>query len=242
MIYYVSFSSEQIHMLQHSYIETLDVLEIGVDEAGRGPLFGRVYAGAVILPKDDDTFDFSQIKDSKKFTSKKKLEDVANYIKENAVAWAVSFETEKVIDNINILQATQKAMHSAIRECRYMAEKKELNAADYHLLVDGNYFNSFIGFDKLTNQITSIPHTCVKGGDNVYSCIAAASILAKTHRDAYIETMCDEYPWLDELYSIRSNKGYGAKKHMNAIQEHGVSQWHRRSFAPCKTAHVINPT
>jgi ribonuclease HII len=229
-------------MLSHFYIENTDVLEIGVDEAGRGPLFGRVYAGAVILPKDDETFDFSQIKDSKKFTSAKKLENVANYIKEHAVAWAVAFETEKVIDNINILQATQKAMHSAIRECRDMAEKKELENIDYHLMVDGNYFNNFIGFDKSKGLITSIPHTCVKGGDNVYSCIAAASILAKTHRDAYIEAMCDEHPWLDELYSIRSNKGYGAKKHMTAIQENGVSQWHRRSFAPCKTAQIINIT
>ena len=88
-------------------------------------------------------------------------------------------------------------------------------------------------------MITSIPHTCVKGGDNLYSSIAAASILAKVSRDAYIEEICDTYPWLDKYFGIRSNKGYGAKKHMLAIKEKGISPWHRQSYAPCKEQKTI---
>ena len=228
------------------YSDNIDIYEIGVDEAGRGPLFGRVYAAAVILPKtigEENTFDFTNMKDSKKFTSKKKIKEVAKYIKSNSLSWGVAFESEKVIDKINILQATQSAMHNAIKECivKIQTEKKELvGGGNCHLLVDGNYFNSFISFDKKTQQITSIPHTCVKGGDATYSCIAAASILAKVARDEYIEEICDENPWLDEIYGIRSNKGYGAKKHMNAVREKGKSQWHRFSFAPCKTSPMIS--
>jgi ribonuclease HII len=228
--------------LLHFHIDNQSVLEVGIDEAGRGPLFGRVYAAAVILPKDTSTgFDFTNIKDSKKFTSKKKLADVAAYIKSDAVAWAVAYEDETTIDNINILQATQSAMHSAIRGCIAMADKKTLtrdNGYEHHLLVDGTYFNSFIGFNKETRQITSVPHTCVKGGDNTYACIAAASILAKTERDEYIEELCETHPLLDERYGIRSNKGYGAKVHTEGIKEHGITTWHRKSFAPCK-AHVV---
>lgn len=229
------------------YTENTEISEIGVDEAGRGPLFGRVYAAAVILPKEttneEPEYDFTNMKDSKKFSSKKKIKEVANYIKERSISWAVAFEDEKTIDKINILQATQSAMHKAIRECLEKAktEKKALlGGANCHLLVDGNYFNSFIGFDKKTKQITSIPHTCVKGGDRTYAAIAAASILAKVSRDEYIEEICDENPWIDELYGIRSNKGYGAKKHMTAVREHGASKWHRRSFAPCKNVNIID--
>ena len=228
------------------YSDNTDIYEIGVDEAGRGPLFGRVYAAAVILPKtieEENTFDFTNMKDSKKFTSKKKIKEVSEYIKSNSLSWGVAFESEKAIDKMNILQATQSAMHNAIKEClaKIQTQKKELlGGGNCHLLVDGNYFNSFIGFDKKTSQITSVPHTCVKGGDATYACIAAASILAKVARDEYIDEICDENPWLDEIYGIRSNKGYGAKKHMTAVREKGRSKWHRFSFAPCKTAQMIS--
>ncbi len=234
--------------LHRHYADSPDIYEVGIDEAGRGPLFGRVYAAAVILPKEaeadgDFEYDFTNMKDSKKFSSKKKIREVAEYIKEHSVSWAVAFESETTIDRINILQATQSAMHKAIRACLEMAKTKKtevLGESNCHLLVDGNYFNSFIGFDKKTQQITSIPNTCVKGGDSMYAAIAAASILAKVSRDNYIDDMCDEHPWLDELYGIRSNKGYGAKAHMAAVREHGASNWHRKSFAPCKTAAMID--
>jgi len=102
-----------INILKSCHYEDVNIYEIGVDEVGRGPLFGRVYTAAVILPKNS-SFNYSIIKDSKKFTSKKKIQEVAQYIKENALAWYVSFEDEKTIDEINILQATQKSMHNSI--------------------------------------------------------------------------------------------------------------------------------
>jgi ribonuclease HII len=115
----------QLNLLKKFYNEDENIFEIGVDEAGRGPLFGRVYTAAVILPKDD-TFNHSLVKDSKKFHSKKKIEEVAKYIKENALAWYVSFEDEKKIDEINILQATQQSMHSSIMEVRKQFNKRQL--------------------------------------------------------------------------------------------------------------------
>jgi ribonuclease HII len=223
--------------LNKHYLEDTTILEIGVDEAGRGPLFGRVYAAAVILPKDPATeYDFSQMKDSKKFHSKKKIAHVADYIKQNAVAWAVAYEDEAAIDKINILQATQSAMHKAIKSCIEIAEKKALDGAPptIQLLIDGNYFNSITTYDKVRGKIIAMPHVCVEGGDNKYAAIAAASILAKVSRDTYIEDLCAENPELNEKYGILSNKGYGAKKHMDGIRAHGITIWHRRSFGPCK--------
>ena len=228
------------NVLKSCHNQDEKVLEIGVDEAGRGPLFGRVYTAAVILPKDD-SFDFSKVKDSKKFHSKKKIEEAAEYVKQNSLAWHVSFADEKKIDEINILQATQLSMHNSIEEVRkkynkQMKEngKKEKHDYNYSLLIDGNYFNPITSFNKETNKIESLAYMTVEGGDNKYASIAAASILAKVERDKYIEKLCEENPELSEHYGIDSNKGYGAKKHMDGIKEHGITIWHRRSFAPCK--------
>ena len=205
----------------------------GIDEAGRGPLFGRVYTAAVILPKDN-SFDFSKVKDSKKFHSKKKIEEAAEYVKKNALAWSVTYEDEQKIDEINILQATQSSMHKSIAEVKgkYDAIKKATNA--YQLLIDGNYFNPFTTFNKNTNRIEVIPYVMIKGGDNEYASIAAASILAKVERDNYILALCEQNQELSANYGIDSNKGYGAKKHIDGIKQHGITIWHRRSFAPCK--------
>jgi ribonuclease HII len=217
--------------LQKFYKEDASIFEIGVDEAGRGPLFGRVYTGAVVLPKDD-SFDHSRVKDSKKFHSKKKIEEVAEYIKQNAIAWYVSFEDEKVIDEINILQATQSSMHSCILETR-----KQLLKSDEHkieLLIDGNYFKPITILNKKTSKIETLPYTTIEGGDNKYTAIAAASILAKVERDKYIDDLCEQNPTLSEYYGIDSNKGYGSKRHLDGIKEHGITIWHRRSFGICK--------
>jgi ribonuclease HII len=220
--------------LQKFYKEDANIFEIGVDEAGRGPLFGRVYTAAVVLPKDD-SFDHSIVKDSKKFHSKKKIEEVAEYIKQNAIAWYVSFEDEKVIDEINILQATQRSMHTSILECRKQLIGKTTNT-DYkiELLIDGNYFNPITLLNKKTSKIETIPYTMIEGGDNKYTAIAAASILAKVERDKYIYNLCEQNPTLSEYYGIDSNKGYGAKRHLDGIKEHGITIWHRRSFGICK--------
>lgn len=222
--------------LKKFLLDDLNIYEVGVDEVGRGPLFGRVYTAAVILPKDD-TFDHSKMKDSKKFHSKKKIDEVADYIKQNAIAWSVTYEDESTIDDINILQATQKSMHKSILETINKFDKKMGHTQDishYHLLVDGNYFNNLTTFNKKKNRIEKFNYTCVEGGDNKYSAIAAASILAKVTRDNYIDELCQENPELVEHYGIDSNKGYGAKKHLDGIKEHGITQWHRKTFGICK--------
>lgn len=224
--------------LKTFYTEDPCIYEIGADEAGRGPLFGRVYAAAVCLPKDTIIFDHSKMKDSKKFHSKQKIEEAAEYIKKHSTAWYVSFEDEKVIDEINILQATQKAMHTCILEVRKQLMKlhseSEITPLHLTLLIDGNYFNPITIYNKKTNKIDTLNYDCIEGGDNKYTCIAAASILAKVERDKYIEQLCVENPELSEKYGIDSNKGYGAKKHLDGIKTHGITIWHRRSFGICK--------
>jgi ribonuclease HII len=226
--------------LKTCYNEDANIYEIGVDESGRGPLFGRVYTAAVILPKHN-IFDHSQIKDSKKFHSKRKIEEVSEYIKNNALAWYVSFEDEQTIDTINILQATQKSMHTSIletiKQCNKTLNKEnkiEFHDYSYHLLIDGNYFNHIAYLNKQTNKMDTIPFTTIEGGDDKYSVIAAASILAKVERDKYIAGLCHANPELVDKYCIDSNKGYGAKKHIDGIKEHGITIWHRRSFGICK--------
>lgn len=223
--------------LKKFFILDKDVFEIGVDESGRGPLFGRVYTAAVILPKDD-SFDHFKVKDSKKFTSKKKIEEVADYVKTHALAWYVSYEDEKVIDDINILQATQKSMHASILETRkqyiQQMKKENIHAFSFNLLIDGNYFNPITYLNTKTNKIETIPFHTIEGGDNKYTAIAAASILAKVERDKYIQELCCKNPDLVEKYGIDSNKGYGAKRHIEGIKEHGITIWHRRSFGICK--------
>lgn len=227
---------EKMPILKKSYFEEDNILEIGVDEVGRGPLFGRVYTAAVILPKDG-TFDCSMVKDSKKFHSKKKIMEAAKYIKENAISWSIQYEDEKIIDEINILQATQQAMHSAINDI-FLKNSNLLylknNNSSFHLLIDGNYFKPFSYFNKVNKKLELIPYTTVEGGDNKYASIAAASILAKVERDEYIENLCLENPYLIENYSIDSNKGYGSKKHLDGIKAHGITEWHRKSFGICK--------
>ena len=126
--------------LMRYYSEDPNMVEIGVDEVGRGPLFGRVYTASVILPKDD-SFDHSRMKDSKKFHSKKQIQEVAEYIMANAVAWSVSYEDEKVIDEINILQATQKSMHNCIGDI--ITKTHLIDQSNTLLLIDGNYFTPF---------------------------------------------------------------------------------------------------
>jgi ribonuclease HII len=212
--------------------------EVGVDEAGRGPLFGRVYTGAVILPPATAAFDFSLLKDSKKFTSDKKIREVAEYIKQNAVAWAVSYEESEVIDRINIRRATLQCMRKSINTLIDAhiedTEQPKPTTQDYLLLIDGNDFIPLGKYNEEMDQVDTYTHVCVEGGDNTYACIAAASILAKVERDDYIEKLCDQHPVLDEMYALRGNKGYGAKKHMDGIREHGITQWHRRSYGICK--------
>ena len=230
------------HILKSSYFETGGIytspapapaqapfIEIGIDEAGRGPMFGRVYIGAVVLPKDSKQFDFSKMKDSKKFHSDKKIKEVAEYIKSHAIAWTVTYAEHTDIDTKNIRRATIDCMHNAVNE---IMEKMNTTPDKLYLLVDGN---DFIPMMKLCDDsYIQIPHKCIESGDNTYASIAAASILAKVTRDEYVIQMCKENPELNTRYDLESNKGYGTKKHMDGIKLHGISQWHRKSFGLCK--------
>jgi len=210
--------------------------EIGIDEAGRGPLFGRLYVAAVVLPKDG-SFDFSQIRDSKKITSKKKIAEIAEYIRTASLAWHVVFIESLEIDLINIRQAVLKGM----RECiRHILEKLEIKGLgnDVFLLIDGNDFTGYPMFDESTNSLVNLPFETVPGGDNLFASIACASILAKTTRDAYIRDLCSSFPTLDAKYGLVKNMGYGTKQHLDGILQHGISQWHRKTYGRCKEASV----
>ena len=216
-----------INVLDKCYATDDGLIEIGVDEAGRGPMMGRVYTAAVILPKDD-SFDHSLMKDSKKFHSEKKIREAAEYIKKHALAWSVSYSTESEIDQHNIRNATHNSMHKSIKGVLHSRDYNK-----YHLLIDGNDFKPLMLYDDDVGLV-QVRHVCIEGGDNKYSAIAAASILAKVSRDTYIEELCKEHPYLDEKYDLLSNKGYGTAKHMAGIREHGISPFHRKTFGLCR--------
>lgn len=189
--------------------------ESGIDESGRGCLFGPVYAAAVILPSNVlEIEDVGLIRDSKKLSAKKR-EKAFEFIQKNALAYAIASCTNEEIDQSNILQQTMNAMHKAI---------KKLSIKPVHILVDGNYFQSY----------EDVPHKCVIKGDATYMNIAAASILAKVSRDRHIHDILKTNPVLDEQYGLSSNLGYGTKRHMDGIITHGVTKYHRISFKPCQ--------
>lgn len=220
--------------------------EIALDECGRGPMFGRVYAAAVVLPRDPALFDYSLMKDSKKIHSKKKMRELAEYIRTHAVCTSVQYEEADVVDRVNILQADMLCMHKCIREIMDNTSNPASNlvvpmtTSNTSILVDGNYFKPYGVYDEPTETLKFIPHTTIEKGDGKYAGIAAASILAKYERDAYIAELCREYPVLSERYALDRNMGYGTKAHMEGIAAHGITQWHRRSFGACKTATVTN--
>jgi len=224
--------------LQKCFREDDNKIEIGVDEAGRGPLFGRLYVAGVVLPKDC-SYKHDLMKDSKRFSSEKKIREVAEYIKQNAVAWTVQYAESDLIDEINIRQAVLRTMREC---CRDIIEKTEGNPDTYCLLIDGNDFPAYTMFDPATETLVGVESHTVEGGDNQYTCIAAASILAKVARDDWIGELCLKHPVLKEWYGIDRNKGYGTAEHMRGIQERGITCWHRRSYGPCKSATLVDAT
>jgi ribonuclease HII len=203
--------------------------EIGVDEVGRGPMFGRVYCAAVILPMNDN-FKYELLKDSKKFTSRKKLEETAKYIKDNCISYSIAYCENTVIDNINIKQSTHKAMNEAINKIINFSEKNII-------LIDGRDFKPITYLEN--DIIKEVPVKCIEGGDNKYCSIAAASIIAKVERDEYIYQMCIRYPLLDIYYDLSKNKGYGTAKHMEGIKKYGITKWHRKTFGICNNSNII---
>lgn len=184
-------------------------IEAGCDEAGRGCLAGSVYAAAVILPTD---YHNDLLNDSKQLTEKRRYQ-LRTEIERDALAWAVGIVTPEEIDKINILNASILAMHRAVDQLTVRPEA---------IIVDGNKFKPYR--DPQTGLI--LPHTTIVKGDSKYLAIAAASILAKTYRDDYMNRLAEEYPH----YDWRSNKGYPTKKHREGIRLHGVSPYHRMSY------------
>jgi len=184
------------------------MIEVGLDEAGRGPLIGRVYAAVVNW---GDTPENINVNDSKKLSPKKRAE-VLTWIKENVDEWAVGFAEPEEIDKINILEATKLSMDRALEQLTFKPN---------YVIIDG------CGWEKKFPEynLTSI----VKGDSKFYS-IAAASILAKEFHDDYIKSICLENPDLDEKYGLLSNMGYGTKKHIEGIHKYGLSKYHRKSF------------
>ena len=180
-----------------------NLIEAGCDEAGRGCLAGSVYAAAVILPKD---YDNPLLNDSKKLTEKRR-KVLRDQIVRDAVAWAVGVVTPEEIDKINILNASFLAMHRALDQLTIRPEA---------VIVDGNRFNPY----------RDLPYTTIVKGDGKYQSIAAASILAKTFRDEYMDSLAKEYPY----YDWQKNKGYPTKAHREGIRDHGPSPYHRMSF------------
>lgn len=178
-------------------------IDAGCDEAGRGCYAGPVFAAAVILP---DSFYHPLLNDSKQLSAKVR-EELRSYIQTNALAYAVAKVEVAEIDSINILRAAQKAMHLAL---------DELAVPPQFISVDGNYFIPY----------KNIPHQCFIKGDAKYAHIAAASILAKTYRDAYMINLHNEYP----VYHWNKNKGYGTAVHRAAIEKYGLTKHHRHSF------------
>lgn len=191
-------------MLKPSY--TRGVIEAGCDEAGRGCLAGPVFAASVILPPD---FYHPLLNDSKQVTEEHR-DELRPVIEQNAVAWAVAMIDHEEIDRINILKASFKAMHVAVSK---LTTRPEL------LLIDGHIFSPYFG----------IVHQCVVKGDELYSSIAAASILAKTYRDEYMQQLHLEYP----AYGWDGNKGYATRHHRAKIKEFGISPYHRKTFGIC---------
>ena len=193
-------------------------LEIGLDEAGRGPLIGRVYAGAVIWGKN--TKETDKITDSKKISAKKR-KDALLWIKSNVQAWGVGWADVNEIDTINILEATKLAMERAITNLK---DSFKLEQNIEYLIIDG------CGWEK---KFTNYKVKSVVKGDSEYLSIAAASIIAKEYHDEYIRQLCKDNPDLNDKYDLESNMGYGTAKHLDGLAKYGNSQYHRLSFKPC---------
>ncbi|MBR2102620.1 MAG: ribonuclease HII [Prevotella sp.] len=188
---------------------TPGIIEAGCDEAGRGCLAGSVYAAAVILPPDYRNDDLN---DSKQLTDRRRHQ-LREVIERDAVAWAVGIVTPEEIDRINILHASFLAMHRALDQ---LATRPEA------IIVDGNHFDPYT--DSVSQH--AVPHTCIVKGDAKYLSIAAASILAKTWRDDYMDELAQRFP----QYDWQHNKGYPTRRHREAIRQYGITPFHRKSY------------
>lgn len=201
------------------------LVEVGLDEVGRGSLWGRLYVGAVIMsPEDEAYFDngaaLRQIKDSKKLSPRKRA-ILADYIKENAIETTVAWSEPEEIDRLNILRADLAAMHRALASLQVPFQR---------ILVDGDKWAPYA--EPISGEI--VPAITIVEGDAVSLTIAAASILAKEAHDEWVRSVVAAEPELHERYGFGSNMGYGTAKHMAGLTQWGAHALHRRSFAPVK--------
>lgn len=211
-------------------LDKYDII-IGVDEAGRGPLFGPVFTSAVILPDiSTDSFDLSILKDSKKFSSKKKIYDVYSYIKDNAWYYSVDSLDHTVIDDINIRNATLKSMQTSVINVikKYIKDNPCENINHIMCIIDGNAFKPIQFFHN--NQVFTVNFKTIVKGDATHKPIMAASILAKVSRDNYMLELCSKNPELQERYFLHKNMGYGTKQHIEGIKKYGLCEGHRITF------------
>lgn len=193
-----------------------NIMEIGLDEAGRGPLIGRVYAGAVIWPEN---LECSYINDSKKLTPKKRA-IALEWIKNNVLYWGVGYSEVEEIDEYNILEATKMAMTRAVDDLKSKLNSNGINTID-SMIIDGT------GWEK---KFKNIKVESIVKGDTLYYSIAAASIIAKQYHDNHIMDLIKMDPSLDTKYNLASNMGYPTKKHIMGLEEYGASEFHRKTF------------
>ena len=218
--------------------------KIGLDEVARGPLFGPIFAGAVVL--NDDTPNHKWLKDSKK-TTKKRRAVVREWIENEALYWSVAQVNTKTIDIINIRNANKLVMELAIRKLINEMSHDEIDLQKIKLLVDGIDFNGTTHFGQYDDSefmkdvdvyippmlACDIEHQNVIKGDQLFPCISAASVLAKEHHDDYIKDLIARDPTLDSKYGLSTNMGYGTKRHIDGLKEFGVTSNHRMSFLKC---------
>lgn len=202
-----------------------DCVEFGVDEVGRGCLFGPVCTCCVYVPNDVVIPTDLKIRDSKKTTPRQR-EKIMEFLRNTPeIKYNVCLIDNNRIDEVNILQATYDGMHKSISEMGIEPE---------HLVIDGNRFRIY---QNKSGEI--IPHCCVKQADDKYLHVSIAANIAKYTRDKWISTICEENPVLNEYYSMGSNKGYGTKAHMTGIKEYGITKYHRTSFSPCSNIEKV---
>lgn len=194
----------------------------GVDEAGVGPLMGNMVAGAVILPPDYDT---KNLKDSKKMSEKKRTQQFEVITQDPSIMFGIGIVTAEEIDTLGLGKCRRLVFHRALDQ---LYEKYGILKID-QIIVDGNLFEDY---HNPNNEMVN--HICVPKADDIYPCVSAASILAKHTRDQQVYQLCEQEPQLAAMYKWLQNKGYPTKDHMSAIQEHGVTPYHRRSYGPCK--------
>jgi ribonuclease HII len=194
-------------------------IQVGLDEAGRGCIFGPVFSAAVVWNPDFIHPKILEIKDSKKL-SKNKRKELRDFIIKYSNAWSVSYKDNTYIDKNGIVDATFKSMHNCLDEIY------TTNLKFKRILVDGNRFNDYLSPIK---DEGFIKHNCIVKGDDKYISIAAASILAKTFRDEYIENLCNDITYLND-YDLKNNYGYGTKKHIETIKLKGKTDYHRKTF------------